>query len=314
MEKGHSRVPIYHESPQNVIGVVLVKTLVPYDPDEAVPLSSLKIRRLPRVQASTPLFEILHIFEEGGSHMALVVEEVGLEESLSLPQITILDSPLWVSGHLEKGPHKIKYKAIGIVTMEDVIEELLGEEIIDETDVYVDMNTKIEVSRRPLSAIPRVLSTLAIVPSPLSVHPSPRLAPAEEERVPLLTPLENSLNASGNNGAGSTSEAILTPRLRPRGAKRRKTKELIEASKLATDVSPNDRPVRPSSLLFRSGSSLAPTVSAGSPQHRRDDLNDTDTYIRIIAEEDGFVIDGQPQILEWSLDGEPLAGGGSSGL
>ena len=27
MEKGHSRVPIYHESRQNVIGVVLVKSL-----------------------------------------------------------------------------------------------------------------------------------------------------------------------------------------------------------------------------------------------------------------------------------------------
>lgn len=309
MEKGHSRVPIYHESPQNVIGVVLVKTLVPYDPDEAIPLSSLKIRRLPRVQASTPLFEILHIFEEGGSHMALVVEEVGLEESLSLPQIIIPDSPLWVSGHLEKGPHKMKYKAIGIVTMEDVIEELLGEEIIDETDVYVDMNTKIEVSRRPLSAIPRVLSTLAVVPSPLSLHPSPRLAPTDDERAPLLTPLANSLDASGNNSvAGNTSEALLTPRLRPRGTKRRKTKELIEASKLATDVSPNDRPVRPSSLLFRSGSSLGPVATTGSP-HRRVPT-DTDTYIRIIAEEDGFVIDGQPQILEWSLDGEPSVGGG----
>ena len=27
MQKGHSRVPIYHQSRQNVIGVVLVKSL-----------------------------------------------------------------------------------------------------------------------------------------------------------------------------------------------------------------------------------------------------------------------------------------------
>jgi CBS domain containing-hemolysin-like protein len=28
--------------------------------------------------------------------------------------------------------------ALGVITLEDVIEELIGEEIIDETDVYVD--------------------------------------------------------------------------------------------------------------------------------------------------------------------------------
>lgn len=30
--------------------------------------------------------------------------------------------------------------ALGVITLEDVIEELIGEEIIDETDVYVDGN------------------------------------------------------------------------------------------------------------------------------------------------------------------------------
>lgn len=28
--------------------------------------------------------------------------------------------------------------ALGVITLEDVIEELIGEEIVDETDVYVD--------------------------------------------------------------------------------------------------------------------------------------------------------------------------------
>lgn len=39
--------------------------------------------------------------------------------------------------------------AMGIVSLEDVIEELIGEEIIDETDLFLDVANKIKVVRRP---------------------------------------------------------------------------------------------------------------------------------------------------------------------
>ena len=39
--------------------------------------------------------------------------------------------------------------AMGIVSLEDVIEELIGEEIIDETDLFLDDANKIKVVRRP---------------------------------------------------------------------------------------------------------------------------------------------------------------------
>lgn len=40
--------------------------------------------------------------------------------------------------------------ALGIVSLEDVIEELIGEEIIDETDLFLDVANKIKVVRRPI--------------------------------------------------------------------------------------------------------------------------------------------------------------------
>jgi len=36
------------------------------------------------------------------------------------------------------------YGAIGVVTLEDVIEELIGEEIVDETDVFVDVSRRLK--------------------------------------------------------------------------------------------------------------------------------------------------------------------------
>ena len=42
---------------------------------------------------------------------------------------------------------------MGIITLEDVIEELIGEEIVDETDQYVDVHRRIAVARARLANI-----------------------------------------------------------------------------------------------------------------------------------------------------------------
>ncbi|KAI8028831.1 DUF21 domain-containing protein [Camellia lanceoleosa] len=74
MSKGNSRVPVYSGSPSNIIGLILVKSLIRCCAEEKTPIRILSIRRIPRVEDSLPLYDILNQFQKGHSHMAAVVK------------------------------------------------------------------------------------------------------------------------------------------------------------------------------------------------------------------------------------------------
>ncbi|KAI1316204.1 hypothetical protein EDD11_010314 [Mortierella claussenii] len=119
---GYSRIPIYrHDDPSNFIGMLLVKRLITYDPEDHIAVRQFTINSLPEAAPNTSCLDILNFFQEGRSHMAMVTSEPG---GFGVP--------------------------VGVITLEDVIEELLGEEIVDESDVYVDVHSKIKVIRKPI--------------------------------------------------------------------------------------------------------------------------------------------------------------------
>ncbi|KAI9022312.1 hypothetical protein CLU79DRAFT_752167 [Phycomyces nitens] len=120
LSAGYSRIPIHTpENKINFVGMLLTKRLITYDPEDALPVKDLPISTLPETGPDTSCLDILNFFQEGKSHMALVSSDPGGQSG-----------------------------ALGVITLEDVIEELIGEEIIDETDVYVDVQNKIRVVRR----------------------------------------------------------------------------------------------------------------------------------------------------------------------
>ncbi|CAN1284693.1 DUF21 domain-containing protein At2g14520 [Linum perenne] len=110
LEKGHSRVPVYYEQPTNIIGLILAKNLLTINPEDATPVKNVTIRRIPRVPDSMPLYDILNEFQKGHSHMAVVVRKFNKAEEQQL---------------LPVSNSTIDKEAIGLITMEDLIEELL---------------------------------------------------------------------------------------------------------------------------------------------------------------------------------------------
>ncbi|WVW87114.1 hypothetical protein I302_109171 [Kwoniella bestiolae CBS 10118] len=91
VRSGHSRIPVYQmvEVPdinlaaptkgpgktkmvKKVLGSLLVKSCVLLDPEDATPLASIPINAIPSVPYDEPLTNMLNVFQEGRSHMAIV--------------------------------------------------------------------------------------------------------------------------------------------------------------------------------------------------------------------------------------------------
>lgn len=103
-----SRIPIYSENIENITGYVFRQTVFEKLAEDQVGLKLKDIKRdIVVVPETNPLFKVWETLLEKKEHLVLIVDEYG--------------------------------GMGGIVTMEDIIETLLGFEIVDETDTITDM-------------------------------------------------------------------------------------------------------------------------------------------------------------------------------
>jgi len=106
VNEGHSRVPMYDETIDNVVGILYAKDLIPHFQRGKMPAIRSILRTPLFVPESISVDDLLHNFQRRRVHIAIVLDEYG--------------------------------GTAGLVTIEDLIEEIVGE-IQDEYDIEEPM-------------------------------------------------------------------------------------------------------------------------------------------------------------------------------
>ena len=107
-EKSFSRIPVYRDTVDTITGIVLKDEVLKKLADDEHHLTLRDLRRdVSEVQEEQSVTDLFKVFTEKKEHMAIALEQYG--------------------------------GTAGVVTMEDVIETLLGMEIVDEMDTVQDM-------------------------------------------------------------------------------------------------------------------------------------------------------------------------------
>ena len=121
-DQGYSRIPVYDGERTNIVHILYAKDLLFIDPDDEKPIEEVckfYKNEVNFVYSDTALTDMFDEFKSGDKGHMAVVQEVNNEG--------------------EVDPYLV---AVGLITLEDIVEEIIQQEINDETDVIIDNKTK----------------------------------------------------------------------------------------------------------------------------------------------------------------------------
>jgi gliding motility-associated protein GldE len=143
-DSGHSRLPLFNDDLDEILGIIYAKDLLPYLKDKGKweVISVKDLARKPMYAPETKrIKDMLHEFQEKKMHIAIVVDEYGGTSGL----VTLEDVIEEVVGEIwdefdkeEKSINKIgkdKFLVLGKTSISE-FNEIIGFQLLDETDEY----------------------------------------------------------------------------------------------------------------------------------------------------------------------------------
>uniref|UniRef100_A0A0K0EIG4 CNNM transmembrane domain-containing protein n=1 Tax=Strongyloides stercoralis TaxID=6248 RepID=A0A0K0EIG4_STRER len=121
---GYTRIPVYaNNNRNNVVSLLFIKDLALMDPDQNFTVKtvcSYHQHFLKFVVEDTPLKAMLEEFKKGQTHLAMVRKKKSTNKFKNVEELC------------------------GLITLEDILEEILKAEIVDETDIVIDNVNKVK--------------------------------------------------------------------------------------------------------------------------------------------------------------------------
>ncbi|KAL0570410.1 hypothetical protein V5O48_011545 [Marasmius crinis-equi] len=161
LASGYSRFPVHAPGePLTFVGLLLLKKLLRFDLSNGLPISNA-LSILPEASPNITCFQALNYFRTGRSHLLLISRTPGQPGG-----------------------------GVGVVTLEDVIEEMILEEIVDETDRYEDNVSKRKARRST------TLDVLDGIVENLEIHDSVSSPATESDTTLVGKPLDLAVSES----------------------------------------------------------------------------------------------------------------------